>query len=88
MEAILSSSRLAVLLNGTPGPWISWRRGLRQGDALSLYLFVMVADLLQRLSKEDGSFRHLLIDGPCAVLQYADDTLILFRADSSNAIQL
>jgi hypothetical protein len=40
-----------VLVNGIPGPWISCHQGLRQGDALSPYLFLLMADILQRLVK-------------------------------------
>jgi len=47
---------------------------------MSLYLFLLVADVLQTLIKQDGGVRHPLVaDMPCPVLQYADDTLILLR---------
>jgi hypothetical protein len=40
-----------------------------------------VADILQRLVKQDGGLLHPLVDGlPPLVLQYADDTLIILRA--------
>ncbi|CAO2147693.1 unnamed protein product [Urochloa humidicola] len=88
LHMILHSSRSAIVVNGCPGPWITCRRGLRQGDALSPYLFLLVADVLQRLIKEDGAVRHPLIDAPCPVLQYADDTLILVRTESDDVIRL
>ena len=34
------------------------------------------------------SIRHPLVDAPCPVLQYADDTLILVRAASEDVIAL
>jgi hypothetical protein len=89
MDAIFSSSKSAVLLNGIPGKWINCKRGLRQGDPLSPYLFLIVADVLQQMIKQDNQLRHPLVDGmPCPVLQYADDTLIILRAEPAAARRL
>lgn len=33
-----------------------------------------MADVLQKLIKAEGNIRHPLMEGPCPVLQYADDT--------------
>lgn len=85
VHRILNTGRTSVMLNGVPGPWITCKRGLRQGDPLSPYLFIIVADILQRLVQRAcnrGEIQHPL-DGslPCPVLQYADDTLLLVRGD-------
>lgn len=89
MESILSTGHTAILLNGVPGDWIRCRNGLRQGDPLSPYLFIIVADVLQRLIRKawrDGLLAHPLVDDvPCPVLQYADDTLILCKASTEAA---
>ncbi|CAN6206059.1 unnamed protein product [Urochloa humidicola] len=82
---MLTSSKLAVLVNGRPGPWFSCKRGVRQGDPLSPYLFLLVADVLQRLVKNNGQIRHPAADDlPCPILQYADDTLIVLKADHND----
>lgn len=85
IHKILSTGKTSVLLNGVPGRWITCKRGLRQGDPLSPYLFIIVADVLQRLIKHaapDGGLQHPVIaNQPCPVLQYADDTLIMLRGD-------
>jgi hypothetical protein len=63
MDAIFASSRSAVVLNGIPGRWIECRRGLRQGDPLSPYLFLLVADVLQKLIQQDDVLEHPLVNG-------------------------
>jgi len=89
VHAMLQTSRTAVLVNGCPGPWISCRRGLRQGDPMSPYLFLLVADVLQTLIRKSNTVHNPLDhSSPCPVLQYADDTLILLRGDLDEVKQL
>lgn len=57
MQYIFTSSQSAVLVNGCPGSWINCKRGLRQGDSLSPYLFLLVADVLQQMIKKDPDTR-------------------------------
>lgn len=86
------SSQTAVMLNGVPGKWIQCKRGLRQGDLLSPYLFVIVADLLQQMINRASSqqlLQHPLVDDlPCPVLQYADDTIIVLRTVPEQVVYL
>lgn len=92
IKTLLISSKTAILLNGVPGNWISCKNGLRQGDPLSPYLFIIVADLLQRLISKafsTGGLCHPIYpDRPPTVLQYADDTLIVAHASPSAALML
>jgi hypothetical protein len=76
IQNILTTSKSAVLLNGCPGRWFTCKQGLRQGDPLSPYLFLLVADVLQQLIRFDGGVHHPATDSAsCPVLYYADDTL-------------
>jgi hypothetical protein len=88
MRLLLTSSRSAMVVNGCPGPWFTCKHGLRQGDTLSPYLFLLVADVLQRCIKSLGTMRHPLVDEACPILQYADDMLILVWAELQDVMNL
>jgi hypothetical protein len=55
---------------------------------LSPNLFLLVADILQDLIKTDGGIRHPMADGLCPGLQYADDTIILVKAELGDITRL
>lgn len=83
---ILSSASTSILLNGVPGKDFKCKRGVRQGDPLSPFLFVMAAGLLQSIinSAHDYGILSQPIPQPGAkfpIIQYADDTLIILPAD-------
>jgi len=88
---LLDTGKTSVLLNGVPSRWINCRNGLRQGDPLSPYLFIIVADVLRRLLQHptlSTSLNHHLIPNvPCPVLQYGDDTLIFLQCSRDAVLQ-
>lgn len=89
INILLSSSSSSVLINGQIGDKIKLQSGLRQGDALSPYLFILMVDVLQQMRISEynrGTLQHPLnIDGPFPVLQYADDTLLLIKGMQEQA---
>lgn len=89
INSLLTSSKSAVLVNGCLGPWITCKRGLRQGDPISPYLFLLAAEALQGMIARCSEIKHPTEDGlPCAVLQYADDTLIVLQGNTTGAAAL
>jgi hypothetical protein len=87
INSILSSGTSAVLLNSVPSKTFHCKRGVRQGDPLSLLLFVLTVDLLQSIinkAAQDG-FLKLPVLAPTndfPIIQYADDTLIILEASA------
>lgn len=89
----LFSTNVWVLINRIPGKEILCKRGLRQGDLLSPFQFVLVADGMNKLPRkaEDSN----LISGLARSntmsfinLQYADDTLLFGNCDIKQAFIL
>lgn len=79
------SHQFRIILESTR-KWSNLSRGLRQGDPLSPYLFVMCAHGLSSLFnayEARGYFREVQIASTCpsvSHLFFADDSLIFFRA--------
>lgn len=92
IKSLLSTSRISILVNGSPSKEFSPERGLRQGDPLSPLLFNLVAEVLGSMLREasnQGIFKGIAFGDssiPLTHLQYADDTII-FVDDSVNSIR-
>jgi hypothetical protein len=83
---ILHSGTSSVLLNGVPGKTFHCKRGVRQGDPLSLLLFVLATDLLQSIINKARHLNLLQLPLPDSceqdfpIVQYVDDTLLIMEA--------
>ncbi|XP_020258606.1 uncharacterized protein LOC109835017 [Asparagus officinalis] len=94
IQYILSSSKSAVLVNGSPTKFFRCFRGLKQGDPLSPLLFLLVADVLSKLlyrSAALGDLSDLNLKGQLnsiRLIQFADDTIIFSKATPSDMATL
>ena len=85
---ILITSRISVLVNGSPMKEFIPERGLRQGDPLSPLLFNLVGEVLHCMlckAEEAGIFQGIMLGdqgGTVSHLQYADDTVIFVKNNS------
>ena len=86
ISTIFNSSSAQIMMNGHLREKIMSKCSLRQGDALSPHLFILVANVLQQLCEKEymvGILKHpLRVDDPFPVLQYVDDTLLLVQGDT------
>ncbi|XP_016206964.1 uncharacterized protein LOC107647403 [Arachis ipaensis] len=78
----IGSASMAILINGSPSKPFKMERGLRQGDSLSPFLFVLVVEVLHRMIGEAVRNRQIspLLVGKENIelshLQFADDTIL------------
>jgi hypothetical protein len=90
IRACVFSGNMSVLVNGCPTEEINIQRGLKQGDPLAPFLFLMVAEGLGGLMKKAAAsnlFRGFRVGSnglSISHLQYADDTLCLGEATIGN----
>ncbi|XP_026383660.1 uncharacterized protein LOC113279172 [Papaver somniferum] len=92
MEWCTSLAQHSLLINGSSTPKFKPQKGLRQGDSLSPFLFILVAEIFTKLMKNAV---HLnMISGfsvnsiKVSHLQFADDTLVFLDAKEEEAENL
>lgn len=92
IKGCLESARVSVLINGSPSDEFSMSLGLRQGDPIAPFLFLIVAEGLNGLLRRAvsiGCFTGYRFKGleeeEVSILQFADDTLFLGAATRQNA---
>ena len=92
IKGVLTSTRISVLVNGSPTAEFSPERGLRQGDPISPLLYNIVAEVLSVMltsASNKGIFKGIALGNSSNLithLQYADDTIV-FIEDSMESIQ-
>ncbi|XP_020112154.1 uncharacterized protein LOC109726772 [Ananas comosus] len=68
IELCVCHAKVGILVNGEATNWIQTKRGVRQGDPLSPFLFLMVAECLTRLANE--ALRNNLLKGKGCLLAW------------------
>jgi hypothetical protein len=89
MRACIFESSMSVLVNGSPTEDFKVGRGLRQGDPLSPFLFLIVVEGLagmMRRAVDIGKFRGYQVSNSInfQMLQFADDTILMGEGTTDN----
>lgn len=94
IRTCITTASANVLVNGSPSGEFELERGLRQGDPLSPYLFLLAAECLNLLTKRairDGLLKPVIVgrdEVEVSHIQYADDTLFVVEGSTDNAVAL
>ncbi|GKV04538.1 hypothetical protein SLEP1_g16691 [Rubroshorea leprosula] len=86
----LSTTRVSILINGSPTMEFKSSKGLRQGDPLSPFLFLLVGEGLcglVRKAESEGLFQGMDIRTSgmsLSLLQFADDSVFMGKACANN----
>lgn len=91
IRALLESSRISILVNGSPTKEFTPARGLRQGDPISPLLYNLVGEILNSMltkAASEGLFKGItLVEGTADIthLQFADDTVVFLDGTLESA---
>lgn len=87
----ITSTSFSIMINGTPFGHFSPKRGLRQGDPLSHFLFILGSEALSRILLKQESMGLLkgisisINSPPITHLLFADDLIIFIKSASTEA---
>nr|XP_043609708.1 uncharacterized protein LOC122581544 [Erigeron canadensis] len=94
VHGILSSARASVLVNGSPTFEFHCKKGMRQGDPISPFLFLLVMEVISVMPKRACEARRirgiqLPNQGPIlSHLLYADDCMFMGEWEEENLKQV
>ncbi|GKE31453.1 RNA-directed DNA polymerase, eukaryota, reverse transcriptase zinc-binding domain protein, partial [Tanacetum coccineum] len=88
IQSFLRSSRGLVIVNGSPAEEFQFHKGLKQGDPLSPFLFILVMESLhisfQRVV-DAGMFKVIMLSPSLiSLIFYADDAIFMGQWNESN----
>ena len=88
MRECIGTPTFSIMLNGSPSGYITSNRGIRQGDSLSPYIFVLVIEFFSiqmEIFAAFGKFKPIKRTpggGVIAHLLFADDMLIFTKSNA------
>ncbi|GJS33367.1 RNA-directed DNA polymerase, eukaryota [Tanacetum coccineum] len=89
IRGTFSSTKASVLVNGSPSNEFSFHCGLKQGDPLSPYLFILIMESLHMSftrAVDEGVFKGVHLQGSTSIshLFYADDAMFIGEWSDAN----
>lgn len=94
IKALLETTKMSILVNGSPTEEFTPQKGIRQGDPIAPYLFLLIGEVLSMLinrALEKGKFRGVEFDfhqKSITHFQYADDIVIFVNNDENSVREM
>ena len=89
ISAFYKNIRSSVVVNGKASTFFDIRRGCRQGDPISPYLFILCSELLaHRIRSEKEIIGINIAETECKISQFADDTSFMLKGDKNSYVKL
>lgn len=94
IAACMPSVSFEILVNGGKSNQFKSSRGIRQGDALSSYLFILGQEILSRILDHEFCWKNIngvkaSIGGPTIThVMYADDIILFSKATRNDAANI
>nr|GEV66188.1 RNA-directed DNA polymerase, eukaryota, reverse transcriptase zinc-binding domain protein [Tanacetum cinerariifolium] len=93
IQGCLNSAMGSIIVNGSPTSEFKFHKGLKQGDPLSPFLFILVMESLHLSFNHilnAGLFKGILINNSLTLshLLYADDAVFIGKWDKSNLVTI
>jgi hypothetical protein len=89
VKTFLCNIQSTVMVNGTASSWFSVRRGCRQGDPISPYLFILCVEICGIMIRENQLIKGISIDSvEHKILQFADDTQMMTQGEAVSFEQI
>jgi hypothetical protein len=88
VKAFYENVKSCVVVNGMCSTWFHIRRGVRQGDSLSPYLYLLCAEIMSIMIRENTKIKGIkLRQKENKITQFADDTSLCLDGSERSLIE-
>ena len=88
IQTFYSDIKSCVISNGLYSPWFCVARGVRQGDPLSPYLYLICAEVLSIMLRQNPNIKGIKMHEKDIMLsQFADDTALYLDGSEQSFVE-